>query len=97
MTTPPEQAEQRRKALHIVGALVGVAALAVIMIMYVAHAQRVSDSRWCELMISLDDRYQRLENPNEDAQKLAAEIHSLRQGLHCPSSATPSQGGNHVG
>lgn len=74
---------ERRLALERIFGLLGLAILIGISLWYIAYTQRVSDQRWCDLMTGLDRRYERLQNPDPDAQEFAREIHILTQSLPC--------------
>lgn len=55
-------------------------------ILYTNYATRVGDARWCDLMVGLDDRYQKLETKDPDALDFRNRVHKLRQDLRCPPS-----------
>lgn len=71
-------------------ALVGVFLALIINIFYVKHLNTQNDRRWCDLMVSLDRRYQAIPpGSNPQAQEFAQQVHSLRQELHCPADPSP--------
>lgn len=87
-----KEAERQRKA-RIAEGLVGLVVLALLIsftLWYTRYTVVESDKRWCTLMVSLDDRWQRIPNPSEDAKRFADQVHDLRRQLHCePSLPTP--------
>lgn len=55
-------------------------------IWYANHVRSVSDQRWCTLMISLDNRQQKLKNGpviTADQLEFINNIHNLRSDLGC--------------
>ena len=64
-------------------------------ILYTNRVNRDSDRLWCDLMVSLDDRYQVLETTDPDALRFKGQVRVLRQRLHCPpAKPISSSGGN---
>lgn len=52
--------------------------------LYATHVDRRSNQQWCELIISIDTRYQAL-SPDApiEAKEFAVRIHHLRNSLEC--------------
>jgi hypothetical protein len=67
----------------VLGALAAFAALVTFSILYTNHVQRVSDRRWCELIPSLDDRYQSLDTKDPDAIRFRDQVHRINESLPC--------------
>lgn len=47
------------------------------------RAERANDQRWCRLLTTLDQAYRAAPPTSETGQRLAADIHELRQELGC--------------
>jgi hypothetical protein len=47
------------------------------------RAERANDQRWCKLLTTLDEAYQATPPQTPTGQRLAADIHKLRQELGC--------------
>ena len=58
-------------------------------ILYTNHVNRESDRNWCDLMVGLDERQQRLKTTDPDAIKFIRDVHDLRRKLRCPPSSSP--------
>ena len=76
-----------RRALAIVSMPVALAIAVTISIGYTLHAQRVSNQRWCDLLVSLD---QPVPAPGagsvpltQRAKVINGQIHQLRVELGC--------------
>lgn len=82
-----EARKQRRGRLtERIVYLVGLGLAIVFTVMYVSWTQRTADERWCGLMTGLDDRYQKLQSPDPDAQAFARQVHEIRVSLPCDAS-----------
>lgn len=85
------QRQRNTRILQAVLALVGVLIVVSFNFWFTIYSQDQNNQKWCKLMVTLDDRNQRLPpNPDPDAQLFAAQVHDLRQGLKC-SGTTPSK------
>jgi hypothetical protein len=86
-----EEAKRQYRA-RIMEAIVGLVALGALIsftLWYTAWAQAQSDKRWCEFMVPLDQRYQKLlDDPNAitnpDTKEFADRLHFLvKDRLNC--------------
>lgn len=73
-----------------VSLLVGVVVLFSFSILYTNYVNRQSDQRWCDLMVSLDERYQDLKTQDPSAIRLREQIRTLRSDLHCSEPPYPT-------
>lgn len=79
------EAERHRRA-RLMEAFFGLMVLGALIsftLWHVAHNQRVSDERWCDLLTSIDKRNQALKNPSAEQQEFIAKIHELTMRMHC--------------
>lgn len=90
-----QEADRQRKA-RFTEAIAGLVVLGLLIsftIWYTAWNQHKSDSRWCAFMVPLDQRYQKLIEPDndpktpapsQDAKDFAARLHGLvTEQLNC--------------
>jgi hypothetical protein len=81
--TADERRHSNKRVTQALVALIIVGALISFNIWYTANQIRESDRRWCELIPSLDDRYQRLKTADPEAIKFRDQVHRIRSGLPC--------------
>lgn len=83
------EVEKRRMTLagRALLALLGVLIAMSLNVWFTIYYQQQQNHKWCSLMVSLDDRYQALP-PSSDpaARQFAAQIHTLRNDLNCPTT-----------
>jgi hypothetical protein len=87
----PETAKQiRRNNFRVlITGLLAFMLLVSFNIWYTNYVQRQSDQRWCELIPSLDDRYQALNTEDPEAIRFRGQVNRIRKSLPCEK--TPSQ------
>lgn len=81
-----EEEAHRQQRMRIMQAILGLVVLGMLIsftLWYTARAQAKSDARWCAFMVPLDQRYQKLENPDPDAQEFAKRLRVLVNDLNC--------------
>lgn len=85
------ETKRNKRILQAIMGLVGVLIVVTFNFWYTAYSNEQDDQKWCALMVSLDDRYQELPSTADaDARLFAAQVHVLRQDLHCSPSSVPS-------
>lgn len=79
------EAERQRRARFLESfiGLVVLGALISFTIWYTGWSQAKSDERWCDLMLPLDQRQQKIVNPTPDQAEFAARMHRLVGKLNC--------------
>lgn len=50
---------------------------------YTNFVQQQADSRWCELIVTLDEAYQSAPPQSELGREIAVATHKLREDIHC--------------
>lgn len=84
-------AQERKEFLfQAVCALVVLGALVSFNIWYTARGQSVADRRWCDMIVSMDDRYRKLADPAPEAIDLQRSLSVLRADLGCPEPTLPA-------
>ena len=79
------EAERQRRA-RLLEAFIGLIVLGALIsftIWYAGWKQAQADSRWCDLIVPIDDRQQTITNPTPDQKEFADRMHTLRRKLHC--------------
>lgn len=72
-----------RIAIIMLAAFISVSSF---QLLYYNWSMKESQAIWCELVVSLDNRYQGLESTDPDALEFRDQIHRIRGGLPCPRS-----------
>ena len=77
------EAKRRRLAYVLIVAFISIVTVVIGGILYTQHVAHQSDLRWCELLIPLDDAYQKFPLSDELGQKMVAAVHDLRINFGC--------------
>lgn len=86
-----EQADRRNLIYTALMMLVAFGLLTTFGILYTEHKSRVSDERWCDLVIGMDDNYRSapVSTLPPRVQTFARQIHKLREDLGCRATPLP--------
>lgn len=79
---------QRKRNTRILQAVLGIFGVFIVVSLnfwFTIYYQQQQNQKWCSLIVTLDDRNQRLPpSADPDARLFASQMHDLRAGLHCP-------------
>ena len=88
MTEEERQQEALRKDRSLLTVtlimLVSFIAVTSFNILYTNYINAKTNRNWCELMVGLDNRQQRIKTKDPDALKFIKDVHDLRRKLDCP-------------
>lgn len=59
------------------------ATLGIGSILYAGHIDSESNRQWCDLLVPLDERNERIPPQNTEAKRFAESIHNLRSNFEC--------------
>jgi hypothetical protein len=86
ITLQEYEEERNKRIMQAVMGLVAMILLVSFNLWYTSYSQAKADSRWCELVGGLDDRYQRLsaqQKADPEVAKFIRTMGRLRSELHC--------------
>lgn len=79
-----------RSTWYLLAAIyVSMFALTVANVFYTNRVAETNARKWCALLVTLDETYQRQAPQTAPGRQVAADIHQLRTDIRCAAKTTP--------